>query len=403
MSAHPSSGDSERAVNFVDNAARMRFWLLCACTFLIFLSNSATALFAKVFASSGHEESAVGTVLAIYGISTIVGILISGFAAKRFGVLQTIKTGSILLLFSYLSYALTLDYFYGVIVSRLVQGFAYGLFLAPSMLFAKAQLSKRYLVTLFGVFSGMIPLPNAIGPPIAAWLLEHFGNGVFFFVTAPPMLLGVIGLLLMGSNLRPNARTSSHQYSQLIRRADVRWVCATIGFVGLVFGVVPSYMASYLIDNEVSVAAFFSTFTVVMFCARFFVAPLIERASHNIVVGAGILSMGFAYVATGYSPRTQFVLPAGILFGLGYSLCYPRLSVMAIMPFADNDREKPIALFNLFFIAGTYLTPYVIGTFKHIVPVSMFLIIMGASAIIFGVGFLAKAAFAYAPSQNLHS
>lgn len=403
MNAHPGRESSGKAANFVDAAARVRFWLLCACTFLIFLSNSATALFAKVFANAGYAESAIGIVLAIYGISTIAGILVSGFVARRIGMLQTVKIGAVLLLFSYLSYALTLDHFYASIASRLAQGFAYGLFLAPSMLFAKAQLSKRYFVTLFGVFSGMVPLPNVVGPPIAAWLLEQFGNGLFFFVTAPPMVLGVIVLLLLGSNLQHNARLPGHLYGQLIRRADVRWVYAAIGFVGLVFGVVPSYMASYLIDNGVNVAAFFSTFAIVMFGARFFVAPLIEKTPHEMVVGAGILAMGIAYMAMGYLPVTRFVLPAGILFGLGYSLCYPRLSVMAITPFADNDREKPIALFNVFFVAGTYLIPYAIGAFKHIAPVSVFLLLIGTAAVIFGMGFFAKAAFAPAPSKNLHS
>jgi MFS family permease len=212
--------------------------------------------------------------------------------------------------------------------------------------------------------------------------------------------LGVLGFLLMGSDLQGNARAPGNRYAQLIRRADTRWVYTAIGFVGLLFGVVPSYMAAYLIDNGVNVAAFFSTFAIVMFGARFFVAPFIEKTPHSIVVGAGILAMGVAYMAIGYLPLTRIVLPAGILFGLGYSQCYPRLSVMAITPFADNNREKPIALFNVFFVAGTCLTPYFIGAFKYATSISVFLLALGTSAVIFGMGFFAKVAFAPAPSQN---
>jgi len=386
------------ASNYVDAAAGRRFWLLCTSTFLIFLSNSATTLLAVVFSDAGHGQSEVGVLLAVYGISSIAGILASGFAARRLGRLTTVRLGAALMLLSYLSYALSLHSFHGAMVSRLAHGFAYGLFLAPSMVLAKAQLSPRYFVTLFGVFACTIPLPNAVGPAIAAWLLSRFDIGSFFLLSATPMALGLLGLLWMSDPVQNPARPPLHRYRNLIRHRSLQKTCATIAFVGLMFGVIPSYMAAFLIEHGISLAAFFTTFATVMFAARFLVAPLIERRAHGAVVGAGILAMGVAFALLGHTPTTPHALLAGVLFGLGYSLCYPRLSAMVIAPFADNQREKPIALFNAAFVAGTYAIPWVIGAFQRHVPLPTFLLFMGLGAMALGLTQLASSGLSAASS-----
>ena len=51
------------------------------------------------------------------------------------------------------------------------------------------------------------------------------------------------------------------------------------------------------------------------------------------------------------------VAAAGVLFGLGYSVAYPVLSVWVAEQFEPRQRTTPIALFNTMFSAGI-LTPW---------------------------------------------
>jgi MFS family permease len=395
---------TEAASNYTDASARERFWLLCTSTFLIFLSNSATALLAVIFRDAGHGESAVGQLLAIYGFSGIAGIFLSGFVARRWGALTTVRLGAVLMLGSYLSYALSLHSFTWALASRLAHGFAYGLFLAPSMVLAKAQLSSRYFVTLFGVFASMIPLPNAVGPSAAAWLLERIGINGFFVLSAAPMALGVLGLLRMSHHQSHRAPPFHRRYRDLIRHEPLQKICATVGFIGLMFGVVPSYMAAFLIEHRIPLAAFFTTFATAMFAGRFLVAPLIEKLSHGGVVGAGTLAMGTGFALVGHVPTFLHALLAGAMFGLGYSLCYPRLSAMLVTRFAEHDREKPLALFNMAFVGGTYATPWLIGALHRHVALPNLLLIMGLVAVTSSLAQLGSSLFrSSAASRQLNA
>lgn len=389
MKSELLSGTATPVSSYVDGSARQRFWLLCASTFFIFLTNSATALLAVIFADAGHGESAVGNLLAVYGLSSIAGILASGFAARRLGKMTTVRLGAVMMLCSYLSYTLSLHSVHWTLASRLAHGFAYGLFLAPSMGLAKAQLSPRYFVSLFGVFASMIPLPNAVGPSLATWLLGRFGIDAFFLLSSIPMAIGVMGLLVMSDSAQHHPRMPNHHYLELIQHGPLQRIMVTIGLVGLMFGVVPSYMAAFLIERGIPVASFFTTFATVMFAGRFLIAPLIEKLSHPTVVGTGILSMGVAFAVLGHTPQALQALLAGVLFGLGYSLCYPRLSAMAIAPFVENQREKPIALFNTAFVSGTYAVPWLIGSLHGYVALAPFLLFLGIGAMALGMTHLA--------------
>lgn len=397
---HPA-GTTAPSSNYVDASARLRFWLLCASTFLIFLSNSATALLAVIFQQAGHSDLAVGQLLAVYGLGALAGILASGFAADSLGALATARLGAALMLGSYLSYALSLHSFPMALASRLTHGFAYGLMLAPAMLLAKAQLSPRYFVTLFGVYASMIPLPNAFGPSAAAWLLGRLGMDGFFVLSAAPMALGVAGLLCM-RHAPPHPTLAPHRrYRQLIRHVALQKLCAIVCIVGLMFGVVPSYMASFLIENGIPLAAFFTTFSTTMFAGRFLVAPLIEKLPHGGVVGAGILAMGLGFLALGHAPTLPHALAAGVSFGLGYSLCYPRLSAMLVASFADNEREKPIALFNMAFVAGTYAVPWLVGALHSRISLTNMLLMLGLGAASMGLAQLGCTLFRPSTAEPL--
>lgn len=377
---------------FLSASARFRYLVLCICTFSIFLTQSAGSVLAKVFEDAGYSDFLVGASLAVSGVSTILGLLISGPLTRRFGVLGTVKLGSACLLLSFLSLIWTVSHPVALFSSRLAQGFAYGIFLAPAMLYAKKQLTKSRFVTLFGIYASMIPLPNVLGPALAAWISEAFDRQSFFLITALPMIAGVIGLLVVRGDVQPNKDSGVLSYGMVLSRREVVHVLMAVYGVGLIFGIVPSYLAVYILERGGDVGSFFTVFALALFGSRFVIAPLIEQLEGGQIVAAGALLMGIAYVTASLSVTPVLCAMAGLVFGLGYSVCYPRLSVMSVLPFDEHDRERPIALFNCCFVAGTSTTPYLIGAFGGTDAVRGFLLAGGLLSALLASMFLLRVA-----------
>jgi len=70
-----------------------------------------------------------------------------------------------------------------------------------------------------------------------------------------------------------------------------------------------------------------------------------------------MVAMAVAYAVIAEATGRFAVAAAGVLFGLGYSVAYPVLSVWVAEQFEPPQRTTPIALFNKMLSAGILLTP----------------------------------------------
>jgi MFS family permease len=346
---------------FRDHAAGVEFWLLSLATFLCFTTVSQTALLARVMESRGLPLAQIGVVLSAYGAAVIVFMLAAAPIAARLGNLPTLRLGILLLVAGHLSYQLSIGAYAGAVVSRVVQGTGYGLFMPTAMTFAKSKLSKERFVYLFGIYASMVPLPNAVGPPLAEAYLNSFGEHLFFVVGAVPGV--VAGLLTLALS---DASAEGERGQLPLRRTallpSLRRPLAAILVVGAIYGIIPSYMASVLKERAVPLGFFFTSFTITLFAARFTVVRYFESWARRRVVAAGLGAMATSYLVVAYSAGALPVTFAGILFGLGYSVAYPVLSVWVAEQFDPQQRTTPIALFNAMFAAGILLTPW-FGTY----------------------------------------
>ncbi|MBI1244942.1 MAG: MFS transporter [Alphaproteobacteria bacterium] len=380
------AGSSDRSASaFCQPSGRRRYVVACVLTFLMFLGNAGSALLAPILQAYGLTQAQVGAILSLYGISAIFGTLVSGAVAQRIGALATVRVAAWIFLAAYLSFHSTASSPIAAAASRLLQGLGYGLFLPSAMVYAKAQLSTRRAVYFFGIFSSMIPMPNIVGPSISSALLDRFGADEFFPLTAIPIVLAALGFLFARADAaRPGMPNSG--YLAVLGMRSVRVAFVAILVTGLLFGIVPSYMAELMLSRGLPVGLFFSTFTVVLFGARFTLLSFFERATRQRVVAFAIGLMSLAYAMLCASPTAFAAVGGGLAFGLGYSLAYPRLSIWVSDRFGAEDRDKPIGLFNAFFTFGTYLNPLLIGTFRTAIGVE------GVMAGLAGIGFICATA-----------
>ena len=350
-----------RLQGFRDHGAGVEFWLLSLATFLCFTTVSQTALLARVMERHGLPLTQIGIVLSVYGVAVIVFMLVAAPLAARLGNLATLRLGIVLLIAGHLSYQLTIGDYPTAVLSRLLQGGGYGLFMPTAMTFAKGKLTKERFVYLFGIYASMVPLPNAVGPPLAEAYLDAFGDHLFFVVGAGPGIIAALLTLALTDERAERAR-GQLPLLQTALLPGLRQPLIAIMVVGAIYGLIPSYMASVLKAKAVPLGFFFTSFTVVLFAARFTLVRYFETWTRRRVVAVGLGAMATSYLVVASAIGIVPVMLAGIVFGLGYSVAYPVLSVWVAEQFDPQQRTTPIALFNAMFSAGILLTPW-FGTY----------------------------------------
>jgi predicted MFS family arabinose efflux permease len=379
---------------FRDRRARVEFAILALGTFFCFTTVSQTALLAVVMQNEGMTLPRIGIVLSAYGAAVVVFMLVAAPVAGRLGDLATLRIGIVLLAAGHLSYQLTIASFPAALLSRCLQGIGYGLFMPTAMTFAKSKLTAERFVYLFGIYASMVPLPNAVGPPLAEAYLDAFGEHLFFIVGAvPAVVAGVLSLLL--SDDRPQTKEpTALPLLQTAALSGLRQPLIAIMVVGALYGLIASYMAPLLTDKAIPIGFFFTTFTVVLFASRFVLIGYLESWSKRRVLAVGMAAMAVAYAIIAEAMGRFTVGAAGVLFGLGYSVAYPVLSVWVAEQFEPRQRTTPIALFNTMFSAGILLTPW-FGTY-----VISFLGYRGLLYVLAASGLLLTASLAFTPQAR---
>ena len=340
---------------------RLEFWLLCLATFLCFATLSQTALLSVILVKRGIALPTTGFILSSYGITVILVSLFSGKVVNRIGALSTLRLGMILLLAAHLSYHFTIHSIPAAIVSRLLQGAGFGLFMAPAMVYANTRLPKNRLVHLIGILASMIQLPQAVGPPLGKVWLDHFGSDHFFLVGAAPALLAILLTWRMGKD-RPSSRAGEKlALLATARHPSLHLPFAAILVSGTLLGLISSYMAPLLMSKGVAIALFFTVFPITAFGSRFLLLGTVQAWPRRAMLIFAFAAMGGAFWLLSLNSQTGIVVLIAILFGLGSSLSYPMLNAWVSEKFTPEQLATPIAIFNAIFNFGLNLTPFAGG------------------------------------------
>lgn len=345
-------------MSFKDPRARFDFWRFAVATFALFTTNSMLALLSVVLKKQGLPPDLIGVVLAAPAPSILITMLLAGPIITRFGALQVARTGALVMLLSYLSFELTVDSFYGAMGSRVCHGIGYALFMPAAMIYADSHLSGEHKVYYFGIYASMFPLPNVVGPPLAEAYLRYVGVEQLFLFTALPALLGAILVFSLTPTMKTTvARAALVDYLHLLRQRSLWTPYAGIFVVGAFYGFAVSFMALMLDARHIPVSYFFVTFTVCLFSSRFLLLRYVQRLSKVFVLTTGLAFLSCAYLVLALLDAPTATGIAGILFGLGYSVAYPTLSVWVTQQFPTDKQGMPLTLYNAIFTLGIFMLP----------------------------------------------
>jgi MFS family permease len=342
---------------FIDDVARGEYIRLGAGCFLVAVMNAHSALLAIIFARSGYDLHDIGLLLSVFAVPVVSSALVSGAIADRLGALQTLRLAMVLLAVGFLSFEVTRASFAAAVVSRIVQGVGQGLFLGSALTYVQGRLSPLRFVYLLGVFSSLMVVSQALGPPLGAYVLGAFGEGVMFAVAAIPAILGLALTFGLRPLPRPPHSPGLHLFS--VWRPYFPEPIWAVFVSGAMSGFTLAYLAAALEARTIPIASFFVASTVSLFASRFFALRHVEEADRRLLIASGLtlMSAGFIAIALAHAVWWPVIL-GGILFGTGYSLVYPLLSAWMSEGLQPSRRAGPQALLNTSFNLGLFATPY---------------------------------------------
>jgi MFS family permease len=344
------------AEGFVDSRARSEFWRFGAAVFLVSFLYSHGTLFVVVFTREGFDLHSIGLLLSLFAFPVLLMSFLIGMIAGRIGVLQTMRLATALIIIGFASLYFTVDSFYGALASRMIQGLGQGLFLGSILTYAQSLLSPRRFVYLLGVFSTMAPLSQAFGPPFGAATLNAFGARTMFLIAVVPALIG-FALTFTVRVLPVTAKPRGLAFGHALRRDRVAPLAA--GFVnGTMFGFIMSYLAAVLEAKALPIGAFFLASTAAMLAGRLLAMRRMEAVDRHFLVAGGFVLEALAFTSIALAGGSWFVIAAGILFGMGYSVIYPILSAWMSDGLVPAERVGPQGLLNAIFGLGMFAMPF---------------------------------------------
>jgi MFS family permease len=371
-------GDAGRPRGFIDGAARFEYARLAISIFLTAMTNQQAVMLAVVWEEAGFPHRDIGLLIAIYGIPLVLMSLFSGLVANRIGLLPTVRIGAVLTCLGLASLAVTYDSFFGSLASRLVQGIGFALFHAPVMTYGTTRLTQERFIQLFGLLSAMAPLPYAFGPILAEYIYHGYGARIFLLLGSLPGLLALPLLWTVRPGEKATPEVGGLTALLTSRRIFLPMLAAVV--YGSMFGFISAYMAPLMLERGMTVGAFFTSFTLSIFGARFGLLALVENVDRRLVVAGGAVVLAAGLLLAAFAHNATFAVAAGFVFGLGHSVGFPVISAWICDGTPPEKRAIPLALFNAtFFAAITFVAlpaSVAIGRFGY-APVMTFIAATG--------------------------
>lgn len=179
------------------------------------------------------DATAIGVqwVVESYSLFLAALLLVGGSLGDRYGRRLILVIGIVVFAIASVAcgFSLTISQ---LIVARAIQGIGGALLVPGSLALISASFSEEQRGRAIGTWSGFSAITTAIGPVIGGWLVENVSWRAVFFLNIPIAL----AVILISFWHVPESREKKH-------RGRLDWVgasLATVGFGGLVFGLIES-------------------------------------------------------------------------------------------------------------------------------------------------------------------
>ena len=363
-----------------------------SATFLQAGAYGLTFMLPRLFDSFGASEKAVGAMLLVTTLSTIITVYFSGHLSDVLGRLYTLGIACLAI-----SGAL---YFYGsvtsvgttLILASVLLGFGWGLTysLGPIVLTRLVKATER--VQSFALLSVFVMAGFGLAPVLAS-TLEVVGYSVrdAFFITSILCLISAALFFCLNTPIRAHALNPAPEASSRITLATLAAVLKSPARVPVImvclgasiFAGMNNFQTVFADDRGLNYATFFLVYMVTVVVFR--LALVKFKGGRNPYLMIAVLQYLMCasvvlFIFSGGNPVLYVVV--AILFGLGYGVSYPILVAMAANDADPHLGPQTLQLFALTYFIGIFGFPLIAGWLIVVVGVTLLLSFVASLAAI---------------------
>lgn len=315
--------------------------------------------------SLGATPIMVGSVIAIYSFSNMLGNVLSGiwvdkFGSKRILVSSLLGAGVLVFFYTYLTNPPQL------IAIRFLHGFAAG-FIVPAAFASIGRSDDSSSSGKTMSYSGAaIGIAAIIGPAMGALVSARLGiEWLFYIVSIALVLVGLLSLLFIKSRPVPLNKSVIQReagFSFLKNRA-IQFSYISIFLLllmqGLLTYALPLKVKELNLVQEMT-GGYLSVFGIV--AILFFVLPsnrIFDHVNNKRLMFIGLFTISFSILGLGFASSSVAVFIAMIFYGIGFAFIFPSTSTAIIKGTNAQNRGKAFgmyyACFSLGVISGAFI------------------------------------------------
>ena len=349
-------------------SSSMVMWTIRAVALVAFMDLFMQLPVIATYARSlGAPAAMIGVTVGMYSAANLLGNLGAGALLDRMDRKRLVVIGMLLTAASLYAYS-----FVDTPAQLLVLRAAHGLFagvLAPGAFAMLGDRERSQRVRSMGMSGSLIAVSAVIGPPLAGGIREMLGFEAVFATSGTLMVLAAVAFLILvpgSAHSTSEPQQDRQTVSSLARNGvllRVFWSVLVMTFgIGVLINHLPIVVEEMGGSARMSGIAF-ATFSLVA-------TAVMASPVHRIVDGrsrALTVACGFGFL--GVSSLTLAVLGGGtaavyaamLVFGLGFGLLFPSLSVSVAEQAGSGQRGTAFGIFYAIYSLGVFLGAVVSG------------------------------------------
>lgn len=306
--------------------------------------------------------AATGVLFSSYAVAMIVATPFAGRIVDRHGPKTPLLIGLVGLAAATVMFAIGGPYWL-LLVARLAQGVAGGMswVAALSLIAATTALERRGQA--MGIALSTITLGVLIGPPLAGFLVQHFGPASpFLFAASVALLDGVLRIVLV-KDPPHNTDDTAGPLAVLRVPGSFSIVIAIMVGAAVLSGIEP-VLPVHLGASPLVIGLLFGLAALSGIIANPIVGHFVAIASPRSLVGTGIIAVVAALLVTAFATQLWHTCIGMVLLGLSSALLLaPATTLISEQGYLSTPPTLggSFALYNFAYAAGLAAGPLLTG------------------------------------------
>ena len=349
----------------------LTFTLFLLAVFLQAGAYGLTFMLPRLFEAFGANEKAVGAMLAIAALSTLVAVYYAGHLSDWFGRVRTLGLACLAIAAALVLYGMAEAAGAVAMLASVLLGAGWGLTyaLAPVVLTRLVAAEER--VRYFAMNSVVLMAGFGLAPVMASEI-EKAGGTVAdaFLATAGLCALSALVFFMLIRPVRAHAVNPGPEASSRLDLPGIGAIVRTRALLPVVmvcigasvFAGMNNFQTVFADARGLDYADFFLAYTITVVVCRVALAqfkggrrPYLTIAALLYVMAGSVLLFLFA------GSNAPAYIAVAVLFGIGYGASYPILAAMAAQDADEQLVPQTLQLFALTYFIGIFGFPLVAG------------------------------------------